>query len=70
MLESPERSSEKWLTPSEVVGLFEAAGLFRVPLTTLRDWAEAGKINASRTLGGHRRYRESDIRALIEEVAA
>jgi excisionase family DNA binding protein len=43
--------------------------LFRVPLSTLRDWAAAGKINARCTLGGHRRYPESEVRALLNELA-
>jgi hypothetical protein len=29
-------------------------------------WAQAGKVPSIRTLGGHRRYRESDIRSLLE----
>ncbi|MEU5872322.1 MULTISPECIES: BldC family transcriptional regulator [Glycomyces] len=51
--------SEALLTPSEV------AAMFRVDPKTVTRWAKAGKISAIRTLGGHRRYRESEIRALI-----
>jgi excisionase family DNA binding protein len=51
--------AEKLLTPAEV------ASLFRVDPKTVTRWAKAGKISAIRTLGGHRRYRESEIRALI-----
>jgi len=58
-----------WLRPSEVTDLFRAAGLFRVPLQTLADWANAGKLACIRTPGGHRRYREPDVRALIAELA-
>lgn len=47
----------------------EVAKLFGVNPRTLRDWAIAGKINARRTLGGHRRYRESEVRALLNEPA-
>lgn len=46
-----------------------AARLFGVDPRTLRQWAEAGKIRAQRTLGGHRRYRESEVRALIQGEA-
>jgi excisionase family DNA binding protein len=53
-----------------VSGQFEAAGLFRVPLSTLADWTRAGRIRAYRTPGGHRRYRESDVRTLITDVMA
>ncbi|MCC3764717.1 BldC family transcriptional regulator [Glycomyces sp. TRM65418] len=51
--------SEALLTPSEV------AAMFRVDPKTVTRWAKAGKISAIRTLGGHRRYRESEIRSLI-----
>ena len=70
MLESTERTSERWLRPSEVAGLFAEAGLFKVPLSTLRSWASAGKITAARTAGGHRRYRESDALSLLAELKA
>jgi excisionase family DNA binding protein len=55
-----ENNSEKLLTPSEV------AALFRVDPKTVTRWAKAGKLSSIRTLGGHRRYRESEIRELIE----
>ena len=38
------------LTPAEV------AALFRVTPKTITRWAEAGKLPAIRTLGGHRRF--------------
>jgi excisionase family DNA binding protein len=47
------------LTPAEV------AALFRVDTKTVNRWAQAGKISAIKTLGGHRRYRTSEIRSLI-----
>ncbi len=47
------------LTPAEV------AALFRVDPKTVTRWARAGKLTSLRTLGGHRRYRESEIRALL-----
>jgi excisionase family DNA binding protein len=59
MMKAPE-NSEKLLTPSEV------AALFRVDPKTVTRWAKAGKLSSIRTLGGHRRYRESEIRELIE----
>ena len=43
------------LTPAEV------AQLFRVSPKTVARWARAGKIPAIRTLGGHRRFRESEV---------
>jgi excisionase family DNA binding protein len=47
------------LTPAEV------AALFRVDPKTVTRWAMAGKISSIRTLGGHRRYRTSEIRSLF-----
>ena len=67
MLESAE-APERWLKPSEVSALFKQHGLFPVPPSTLRDWADAGRISAWRTAGGHRRFRESDAKALLAEL--
>ncbi|HNV15362.1 MAG: helix-turn-helix domain-containing protein [Actinomycetales bacterium] len=47
------------LTPGEV------AGLFRVDPKTVTRWAKAGKLTAIRTLGGHRRYRSSEVHRLL-----
>jgi excisionase family DNA binding protein len=49
------------LTPAEV------AAMFRVDPKTVARWAQAGKISAVRTLGGHRRFRASEIRRSLEE---
>jgi excisionase family DNA binding protein len=54
--------SDSLLTPSEV------ASMFRVDPKTVTRWAQAGKLSAVRTLGGHRRYRESEVRTLLEGV--
>ena len=51
---------EVLLTPAEV------AKLFRVDPKTVTRWAKAGKLTAIRTLGGHRRYRQSEIQALVK----
>ncbi|CUR55362.1 DNA binding domain protein, excisionase family [metagenome] len=56
--------SETLLTPAEV------AALFRVDPKTVTRWAKAGKISSIRTLGGHRRFRETEIRGLLEVEAA
>jgi len=58
-LDAPERL----LTPSEV------AQLFRVNPKTVTRWARAGKLTAIRTLGGHRRFRASEIQRCLEEMA-
>ena len=50
------------LTPSEV------AAMFRVNPKTVTRWARAGKISAIRTLGGHRRFKASEIRKFLEDA--
>jgi excisionase family DNA binding protein len=44
----------------------EVAALFGVESKTVSRWAIAGKLSAIRTLGGHRRYRASQIHALFD----
>ena len=51
--------AEPLLTPAEV------ATMFRVDPKTVTRWAKAGKLTSIRTLGGHRRYRETEVRALL-----
>ena len=57
-----QTEQETLLTPSEV------AALFRVDPKTVTRWAKAGKISSIRTLGGHRRYRESEVRQLLRGI--
>ncbi len=52
------------LTPAEV------AALFRVDPKTVTRWANAGKLSAVRTLGGHRRFYEGEVRSLLGMVPA
>ena len=55
-------SQENLLTPAEV------AALFRVDPKTVTRWAKAGKLTSIRTLGGHRRYKESEVKALLKAI--
>lgn len=50
---------ERLLTPGEV------AALFRVDPKTVTRWAAAGRISSIRTPGGHRRFREAEVAALL-----
>jgi excisionase family DNA binding protein len=50
---------EALLTPGEV------ARLFHVETKTVTRWAETGLLTSIRTLGGHRRYRTSEVTALL-----
>ncbi|GEA85219.1 BldC family transcriptional regulator [Cellulomonas gelida] len=61
MQHDEDNHTEGLLTPGEV------ASLFRVDPKTVTRWARAGKLSSIRTLGGHRRYRESEIRAALSE---
>jgi excisionase family DNA binding protein len=54
---------DRLLTPGEV------ATLFRVDPKTVTRWASAGRIGSIRTPGGHRRFRESEVRALLRGAA-
>jgi excisionase family DNA binding protein len=54
------RKQGKLMTPAEV------AELFRVDPKTVTRWAKTGKLSSIRTLGGHRRYWETEVRGLLE----
>jgi excisionase family DNA binding protein len=54
--------SELLLTPGQV------ATMFRVDPKTVTRWANTGKLTSIRTLGGHRRYRETEVRALLADI--
>jgi excisionase family DNA binding protein len=58
----PTPEPEELLTPSEV------AAMFRVNPKTVTRWARSGKISAIRTLGGHRRFKATEIRKFLEQV--
>jgi excisionase family DNA binding protein len=51
--------NERLLTPAEV------AEAFRVDPKTVSRWAEAGRLTSIRTLGGHRRFYEHEVLAVI-----
>jgi excisionase family DNA binding protein len=55
---------EVLLTPAEV------ASLFRVDPKTVTRWAKSGKLTSIRTLGGHRRYKESEVKALLRKTTS
>jgi excisionase family DNA binding protein len=53
-------ASDRWLT------LGQACRLLNVDESTLRRWADAGQVRTFRTPGGHRRFAESDVRAIVD----
>jgi excisionase family DNA binding protein len=52
--------NDELLTPAQV------ASIFHVDPKTITRWARTGRLKSIRTLGGHRRYRRTDIQALLE----
>ena len=57
--ERPDWIDEQLLRPGQV------AALFQVSRRTVADWARAGTIDAIITPGGHRRFRATQVRALL-----
>jgi excisionase family DNA binding protein len=55
---------DRLLTPGEV------ASLFRVDPKTVTRWAAAGRIGSIRTPGGHRRFRESEVRSMLADLTS
>jgi excisionase family DNA binding protein len=55
---------EPLMTPAEV------AALFRVDPKTVTRWAITGRITSVKTPGGHRRFREAEIRNLLKAGSA
>lgn len=53
----------RWLS------ITEACRYLGVDQSTLRRWSDNGKVPVFRTPGGHRRYAEDDLRALVGEGA-
>lgn len=53
-------SGQLW-TPAQV------AQHFRVDPKTVTRWAQQGRLTTIRTVGGHRRYYESEVMALTSE---
>ncbi len=53
----------RWLT------LGEAARILGVDATTLRGWADSGKVRIFRTPGGHRRFDPADLDAFLRASA-
>lgn len=52
-------SSHRWMT------LGEASNFLGVDVSTLRAWADAGRIHAFRTPGGHRRFARGELDAFV-----
>jgi excisionase family DNA binding protein len=59
---SREPEFENLLTPAQV------AAMWKVDPKTVTRWAKARRLTSIRTPGGHRRYYESEVRAMLAET--
>jgi excisionase family DNA binding protein len=59
MNSSEHQSDGKWLS------IHDACRLLGVDQSTLRRWSDSGKVPVFRTPGGHRRYSESALQAMV-----
>jgi excisionase family DNA binding protein len=57
---APTAAPDRWLT------LGQACRVLNVDESTLRRWADAGQVRTFRTPGGHRRFAEADVRAIVQ----
>jgi excisionase family DNA binding protein len=64
---APEESTEGRGIRGRWFSINAACDFLGVDQSTLRRWSDAGKIPVFRTPGGHRRYGEDDLRALVGE---
>jgi len=60
---SPDVSPDQWLS------LSEASALLGVHASTLRRWADSGRVPCQRTPGGHRRFNRRMLRPMIDGVS-
>src|SRR5436305_7553411 len=54
---------------SELISLQQASALLGVHPSTLRAWADRGRLRAVRTAGGHRRFSLKEVRAFAARHA-
>jgi len=60
----PQTQDNGWLE------LHEASALLGVSLSTMRRWADAGKVPVYRTIGGHRRFQRHELHAVLAEESS
>jgi excisionase family DNA binding protein len=56
-------------TESRYLRTAQVAELLHVSPKTVSRWAQEGRLPFFRTLGGHRRYPDAEIRALLETLS-
>ena len=65
---APQPSGKSASTSPGYLRTAEVAEILSVSPKTVSRWAKEGKLPFMKTLGGHRRYPEAEIRALAEEL--
>jgi excisionase family DNA binding protein len=56
------------VTPVPYLRTAEVAELLHVSAKTVGRWAREGRLPHQKTLGGHRRFREADVRELVRTL--
>lgn len=54
----------------EYIAIGEVARFCGVTVGTIRNWERNGRITAVRTPAGHRRFRRSDVQAMLRAEAS
>jgi excisionase family DNA binding protein len=65
---APQSSGKSASTYPSYLRTSEVAEILSVSPKTVSRWAKEGKLPFLKTLGGHRRYPEAEIRELAEEL--
>jgi excisionase family DNA binding protein len=65
---APQPSGKSVSTSPSYLRTGEVAEILSVSPKTVSRWAKEGKLPFLKTLGGHRRYPEAEIRELAEEL--
>ena len=65
---APSRSGKAATSYPSYLRTAEVADLLHVSPKTVSRWAKEGKLPFLKTLGGHRRYPEAEIRDLVAEL--
>jgi excisionase family DNA binding protein len=63
-----QRKGNDGVEPPSYLRTGEVADLLSVSPKTVSRWAKEGRLPFMRTLGGHRRYPEAEIRELVDDL--
>ncbi len=59
------RAGVKSLDPDRLLTPGQVARVFRVDSKTVARWAKEGRLASTKTLGGHRRFKQRDVQAFL-----